>query len=958
MTHVGSPIADSEVEPVQRHSRISQTLRESSLNLPGLRKLRPATYGRCMTRGFRRGIVVLPSLVAALLVLPAAAAAGPLTPELTTLATSAVAAKPPAAQAAGIGFPAEGPGSLAREGNRLIVEAHFGSGAVAAVDELKAAGAKVRLTSSRFQTVVLSVEPADLAAVAAVPGVTTVMPSRRPEVYGVEEEGTEEGEEASGLVPTESNGLCEGGSVISQGVAQLNVPAARAAFGARGGEETVGVISNSFDSATYSGPYFEPGVLALTALDDESSNDLPGMESTCGGQQVPVDVIEEGEGADEGRAMLQIIHDIAPHAELAFATQGWSELEFARNIERMAEPVSAGGAGADVIVDDTGFQTEPIFQEGLISVAIQRVTEEGVTYLTAAGNANVVEAGTGNDIGSWEAPAYRETTCPAAIAALPKAPDSCMNFSLVPDEPDPTFGMTFEAGEGLAEAELQWAEPWYGVETDLDEYLLDENGEVIFDRPVDNGSGEGAVPMPYESFLWVQQFDEEEEVQFVVGRCSDACDPDGSATATPRLRLRLRNGNSIEYPETEEVGGVKDVVGPTMIGHDNAKDAISVAAVNYAESATAPKEPEPYSSRGPAAHYFGPITGTTPAAALPEPEVLAKPDLTASDCGSNTFFDEPEADGWHFCGTSAAAPHAAAVAALMKQTEPLASPADIANAMRESATEFTAVNSPSAVGGGLLNADAAITALGGSPVSDLPSTVVEPVPVEAAVSPGIHFFGKVKVGKASASETFTLTDEGRSPLTIFSIEPRLGNASFGDYEVDRSDCLGSGPGQHKGVLQEHESCTIGVTFEPTRGGSRHTFLDIRASGLETGAFLRGIGTTPSGVEIEPGEWRFPDRQVGGGADEPRKFKIHNVSFAPAEVVGVRLEGAQSDQFTLSDPDACEGGTLGVLDGCTVEVAFDPTSVGLKEATLEVETALGSATSALTATATVAPPTKR
>ena len=189
-----------------------------------------------------------------------------------------------------------------------------------------------------------------------------------------------------------------------------------------------------------------------------------------------------------------------------------------------------------------------------------------------------------------------------------------------------------------------------------------------------------------------------------------------------------------EYPTSS--GG--DMVGPTIYGHAGSAAAISVGAVRYTESATAPKEPEPYSSRGPVTHYFGPVVGSEAAPALATPEVLAKPDITATDCASTTFFARLEAGAWHFCGTSEAAPHAAAVAALMKQTSPLASPAAIAAAMESSATKFTppsSVNSAEAVGAGLLNAAGALTALGGSPVDDPPSDIVPSLKEEAAAPP-------------------------------------------------------------------------------------------------------------------------------------------------------------------------------------------------------------------------------
>jgi hypothetical protein len=650
-----------------------------------------------------------PLFVGALLVLgltasgagAATPATGSLTPELVTLGTPAVAAQPPAAQAEAIGMPVEGPGSLAREGERVIVEAHFEAGALAGVEALETAGADVLVASGRYQTVALAVEPEDLEALAEVPGVSVVAPSRRPVYYDLEE--------GASTAATSTN--CEGGSVISQGVAQLNVPAARAAFGLRGAGETVGVISDSFNTATTS-PEKKP--IATHAANDEASNDLPGPASSCVGQQVPVRVLEEGPSGstDEGRAMLQVVHDVAPEAQLAFATAEGGELLLARNIERLAEPVVAGGAGATVIVDDVAYLSEPFYQEGPVAVAIQKVTSEGVVYLTSAGNGNLVEAKSQNEIGSWEAPAYRATTCPGVV----KAQSDCMDFS-PGSGVDNGFGMTVEAGETLV-VDLQWAEARYGVETDLNAYLLNKGGtEILAKETTKNGPGGSQEPLA--TLTW-KNSGSSREVQLVIARGLT------SPITAPRLKfLLVEDGQGVsatQYPRSE--GG--DIVGPTIFGHAGAAAAITLGAINYAESSTAPSQPETYSSRGPVTHYFGPVTSVTPAAPLAAPEELRKPNLTATDCGSTTFFAQFEAGAYFFCGTSEAAPHAAGVAAVMRERNPVASPATISASMEASATKYTVVTSPEAVGAGLLNAAGALGVVGTPPPT--PPTPTPPTP--------------------------------------------------------------------------------------------------------------------------------------------------------------------------------------------------------------------------------------
>ncbi len=648
---------------------------------------------------------------------PAAGAAatvpGPLSPELVQLQAAAAEGAPAEAQSEAAGLPTEGPGSIVREGDRVIVEARFEGGALARVGALEAAGAEVLTASGRYQAAALSVAPEDLAAVGEVPGLDVVAPSREPIFYGAEE--------TLGTAAIESNGLCEGGSVISQGVAQLNVPAARAAFGARGKGLTIGVLSDSFNSATTS---IEGGPIASKAEGDEVTNDLPGPASTCSGQQAPVNVIaeapppgeeEEEARTDEGRAMLQVVHDIAPHAQLAFATAYSTELQFAENIRRLARPVAAGGAGANVIVDDVGYFEEPFYQDGPVAVAIDEVTALGVTYLTAAGNENSVNS-SGQPIASWEAPAFRPMTCPTELTGLVVGA-SCMDFDPTAGE-NAKFAMQVKAG-GTAIFDLQWAQPWHGVTTDLNAYLFNGSGEVLTHYKVSEG-GEGTrnsvlYGEPVELFGWENEEKFSQTVYLVIDRTA-------ATTGTPRLKVVQLGRGAVTEIQYHGTNG--DKVGPTIYGHAGAAAAITLGAVKDTESATAPEEPETYSSRGPVTNYFGPVVGIAPAAALTTPQEITKPNVTATDCASTTFFARLRPTGWEFCGTSEAAPHAAAIAALMKQTDPPATPAAIVAAMEGSATAFHRITSPNAVGAGMVNALGAITALGGGPVDDPPSFVV------------------------------------------------------------------------------------------------------------------------------------------------------------------------------------------------------------------------------------------
>ncbi|HEV2726786.1 MAG TPA: S8 family serine peptidase, partial [Solirubrobacterales bacterium] len=337
---------------------------------------------------------------------------------------------------------------------------------------------------------------------------------------------------------------------------------------------------------------------------------------------------------------------------------------------------------------------EPFFQDGPVAVAVNRVTEDGKTYLSAAGNDNVFDSG-GNEISSWEAPSFRDSgTCPVAVASLAGFNGThCMDFNPVAGT-DTAFGITVEAGETLT-IDLQWAEPWDGVLTDLDAFVL--SGGAIVASSYEENAGPSGTQRPVEVLQWENDSATSKTVQLVVNRFSGL---------SPRLKFIFLQGgvSAIEYPEP----GGEDVAGPSIYGHAGAGSAISVAAVPFSNGNVV----EPYSSRGPVTHYFGPVEGPLPAAPLVTPDLIPKPDLAATDCGATTFFAFLSGGTWRFCGTSAAAPHAAAVAGLVRQAKPSLSEQEVRDALEDSADPVGAYP-PEAAGAGLVDAFGAIASLPG-----------------------------------------------------------------------------------------------------------------------------------------------------------------------------------------------------------------------------------------------------
>jgi hypothetical protein len=398
-----------------------------------------------------------------------------------------------------------------------------------------------------------------------------------------------------------------------------------------------------------------------------------------------VQVLGEGAPADidEGRGMAQLVHDVAPGADIAFATRGTTGADF------MADQVRAlKNAGSTVIVDDITFLNEPFFQEGPISTAVNEVTAAGIPYYSSAANSNVIVAG--QNVGSFESAAFR----PGGDCLGLGGANTCEDFNAGAPN-DPSYEVILNAGSQM-QINFQWAEPRNGVATDYDMFVADET--FGFPAPIVASSTTNNLQtqQPFELTTVPNSDSAPHQYAIIINR--------KTGTGTPRFKFILGRPRfaDVEY-KTPTVN--TDIIGPTIFGHNGGANSVSTAAIPYDNSAT----PETFSSRGPLAYYFGPVSGTTPAAPLASPQILNKPDLAATDNTQTTFFLPDQSGVSRFSGTSAAAPHAAAVAALQKSANPFLSVADVVGAQEVTASAVGSFGHAD-VGAGLVNAVGAIGA--------------------------------------------------------------------------------------------------------------------------------------------------------------------------------------------------------------------------------------------------------
>ncbi len=222
-----------------------------------------------------------------------------------------------------------------------------------------------------------------------------------------------------------------------------------------------------------------------------------------------------------------------------------------------------------------------------------------------------------------------------------------------------------------------------------------------------------------------------------------------------------------------------------------------------------------------------------------------------------------------------------------------------------------------------------------------------PIP---ALAPPSHNFGSRAISAGpSASQTFTLSNTGGSNLTISSVA--LGGAGAAEFAKVDADCTGSGAGQANNLLTPGDSCTVGVTFDPSTLGPKSATLDVATNGGNVASNLSGSGGAPVAA-LAPPSHDFGSRAISAGPSTAQTLTVSNTGSSDLTISSIVVGGADSEQFAKADSD-CTGSGAGQAnnlltpgDTCTVGVTFDPSTTGAKSATLDVATNGGNVASNL------------
>ncbi|MFH0967068.1 MAG: S8 family serine peptidase [Methanobacteriota archaeon] len=397
----------------------------------------------------------------------------------------------------------------------------------------------------------------------------------------------------------------------------------REVFGASGKNIKVGVIGNGVES------------LNLSRKAGELSN---------------VDVLSVGTG-DEGTAMLEIIHDIAPDADLSFHAYGNSSETFKIAVTKLAQ------SGCRVICDDLYFFRQPFFQDGDVTEHIRKTLRDypDLIYVTVSGNFAPLHYQ-----GPWKAGnSFDQNQTLQDFGGG----DSAVNITLLPDE--------------QLIATLQWDDLWGRAMTDYDLILTDTASDQILASSsfIQNGSTD-----PFEHLVYTPVGRTPVKVSLKIIR--------NGQTETPNiLELFIRGVD----PRGVENAFMKDPY-DSIFGHAALEDVITVGSVEPA----LPFAISPDSSRGPVTVRFPNTTKRW------KPDISAPTNVNVSGAGNFPTT---------FPGTSAAAPHVAGVISQVWSAFPDVPRDQLKKIIYDTCDDLGAPGWDETYGYGLLNAERAYRVL-------------------------------------------------------------------------------------------------------------------------------------------------------------------------------------------------------------------------------------------------------
>ena len=520
--------------------------------------------------------------------------------------------------------------------------------------------------------------------------------------------------------------LLRTGSVTTEGDTIHRTYDVRTTHYLSGSGVKVGIISDGVDHWT----------------DARDSGDLP----------ADLTVLSNTEGGDEGTAMLEIVHDMVPDADLYFHDCGNNTVAFNKAIDALVD------AGCDVICDDIGWHEEPFFEDGIIASHLTSVlASNDIVYVSAAGNGGEKH---------YQGDYYDDNG---------------------DDLHDEVLYIDFYPGSS-ATIVLQWNDEFGASDNDYDLYLYDcyTEDELDYSERYQNGTDD-----PIEVIDYVNEGTSLVECFVVVANYNGEAE-----TRTLEVFIHPSDGTEVYTDNIDPADSI--------FGHPAAPGAIAVGAIDASDPGN--DDIEPFSSQGP-------VTIAYPSqVSRPKPDICGVDGVVVTGAGG---FPTP------FFGTSAAAPHIAAVAAQLWGACPSKTGDEIRTVLCDSAVDLGSAGYDNIYGYGMTDALTAFGALNSTSLlsigsTNAPANSIITIPVSVAnvtnIS-GISFdllynSSVVVVSNVSVNESFV----GSSIITNIDNANGITNIVLTNSNL---------------ILASAETPVIDIAFNITGGSGSSTSLDLQ-----------------------------------------------------------------------------------------------------------------------------------
>jgi hypothetical protein len=582
------------------------------------------------------------------------------------------------------------------------------------------------------------------------------------------------------------------------------------------------------------------------------------------GELPAVQVVQPADGSsspagDEGTALLEEIHAVAPGAALTYCGPS-TYVEYTSCLSQMI------AAGATILVDDIIFPQQDLLSADSSEVqAIEQLLTQNpaVALFTAAGNYN----------GSYWEGSYS----PVSLSSLGLPPLTCATAAgtqtdnyVAQFNGDPSELLTLQQSVNVP-VDFAWGDPPNQNASKFDLYWVASTNNaqacIAAGDAMDNLVSQNVTFGAPTYTLYIAT-------------------PDATA-AGKFLKLWIGGDGLTSLSRTTH--------GSLITPQAFAKGAVTVGAVNGSDAVGAAIES--FSSLGPATLIF-------PEQTQIQAPVLVAPDGINVDATGTYFAGSLFPDG-NFYGTSAAAPNAAAVAALIRSAFPALNASQLVAALTTGATQLGSVAPDGTFGYGRIDALGAL--------STLPAPTMTALPTEAALAAGssspsypftisgtgaLHFsvtssnaaaIPASVVAAGSAGVTITPADCGVSTLTCsLTVMPANGPSGTVNLTVAAVDGANrSAPAFIAVTIAGNQSATTNSapTTPPATGGGGGGALDgwaIAVLLLMAGRGMRGRRRTFACAEFrfchasrmgrrrshlsQAGSWAIPARLTPLGAD--------------------------------------------------------------------------------------------